>query len=122
MTDKEIEELQNQLTSLTLEFNRRASEINTRLDDIVRRRQSLRAKAQSDETEEFVDAQEQDDTIRIGDKVQIINDYRYNEKGAIGKVTFINAPKDRVTFFDSKGKKYIRAPWNLRKLKWNEIS
>ena len=120
MTDKEIKDLQKELEILTLEFRSKTSDINRRLR-IIREKQAIEEQSFHDARTEITDVNGEElvrpkSPIKKGDIVEIINEYRYIEKGVIGKVTKINAPGNRVWLTDKNKRVYIRAPDNLRKL------
>ena len=132
MSQREIDELALTLQRLRIEFNSRANEITNRIEVLRRHSANGRADAIEHRTNQstediFVDAQEEqqqndssNDTstiIKIGDWVEIINEYRYIEKGKIGKVYKFNKNRDRVWFRSKRGDSYQRAPWNVRKVK-----
>ena len=52
-----------------------------------------------------------DNTFHLGDKVVILNPGRFQEK----KGTICNLGNSRVTIQTKRGKKIIRAPFNVRK-------
>ena len=123
MSDREIEELQRDLEQLKIDFNRKAERITTRLAEIRRRSVDQSARNDADNTEGFFDSTAEVDAeppksnkLKIGDYAKIINDYRFNEKGIVGKVEKFNRPGTRVWIKDEKGEIYIRAPQNLRKV------
>ena len=111
MSNKQIEELEKELSELRLEFNKRATTIQTKLERI-RREQERPTESENRPSE----AVRNHIDFEIGDLLEITNEYRYIDKGVRGRAVAFNKSKDRVTIVDDKGKKYIRAPWNLKKV------
>ena len=118
MSDREIDELQRELEQLTIEFNKRASKINDRLE-LIRLQQAKQEGQRIDinrvgevDREVF---ENDNKTIRIGNIVEITNPYK-GKKGLQGSVVKINRTGDRCILKTSTGETYIRAPWNLKKL------
>ena len=124
MSNKEIENLEQKLSKLQLDFNKQADEITNQLQSI-RRRQSQQSKAKETETlseeEVYEDARaeqpstslEVETTIKLGDWVVVTNDYKYIEKGKIGIVYKFNKKKDRLWLRTKQGENIQRAPWNV---------
>ena len=119
MSDKEIEALEQELANLQVEFNRRVNQITRKLQFIRQRKQNTAHSETEDMEEVFEDAQEEQEStglIRKGDWVKIINNYRYREKGVIGKVYKFNKSADRLWLRDTQDISYQQAPWNVTKL------
>ena len=123
MSNKEIENLEQKLSKLQLDFNKQADEITNQLQSI-RRRQSQQSKAKETETlseeEVYEDARAEQpstsseaETIKLGDWVVVTNDYKYIEKGKIGIVYKFNKKKDRLWLRTKQGENIQRAPWNV---------
>jgi hypothetical protein len=122
MSDDEIKQLEKELQNLQLDFNHRANRITKRLQTL-RRRNSTQLEHSNESAEDtFEDAQQEeeqtdDSRIRIGDWVKITNNYRYLEKGVVGKVYKFNKSRDRLWLQKLDGTSHQRAPWNVIKTK-----
>ena len=112
MTDSEIEDLQNQLRDLTIEFRTRTENIDRRLREIRRSRRTQRRR------EATRDSSSEEETgrgpeVQLGNIVRIVNGYK-NQRGTVGEVIRISSGRQqRVTIRDRLGREYTRAPWNL---------
>ena len=131
MNQKEIKELEEQLKQLRLDFNKNTAKI-------ARKLAAIRAESEQEQQDKAADTQPRtvrsnlneieheqrrseldtnsNDDLTIGDWAEIINEYRYIEKGVQRQVRKINKSGDRVTIVDQQGKPYVRAPWNLKKV------
>ena len=111
MSDSEIEELQQELQQLQLDFNKRTTAINTRIERLRKRKE--RATRPDSNTSEDVWNRV---NFEIGELLEITNKYKFVEKGVQGSAMRISKNRERITIIDKNGKKYIRAPWNLKKV------
>ena len=109
MRNDQIDELQEELTRLRIDFERSTNSINKQLAKLRNQQDRNNDRRRSSDSADTT-------VLRLGDVVVITNDYKYIEKGVVGTVTKFNKSGDRVTIIDKYGKPYIRAPWNLKRI------
>ena len=96
-----LKELQTQQTTIQNEQNELIQQLkNLTLDHTT-------LETTNNNTEEYQDP----DEFQIGETVRILNPGRFQEKSG----TICNLGTTRVTVLTKKGRKIIRAPFNLRK-------
>ena len=119
--DTEIAAITQQIDSLVIDFNRKTTELKQRLEQLKSDKTKISIDTGIDIGNKGIDNNDSDSDreLRLGDTVEITNNYLYKRgtKGVVVKIT-----KARVTLRDTNNTLHSRSHNNVRRITYIDLN
>ena len=119
--DTEIAAITQQIDSLVIDFNRKTAELKQRLEQLKSDKSKKSIDIGIDISNKGIDKDNSDSDreLRLGDTVEITNNYLYKRgtKGVVVKIT-----KARVTLRDTNNTLHLRSHNNVRRITYIDLN